>query len=75
MQSLQARTLCALICHRGACAILVRGRTREPEAPVGAQGQGTALFRAAGNGHVETSRLLLEKGAAVDARKEVAAVP
>ncbi len=57
---------------RGACAILARGRTREPEAPVGAQSKGTALFRAAENGHAETARLLLEKGAAVDARSTVA---
>ncbi len=48
-----------------------RGRVRESEAPVGAQGQGTALIRAAENGHAEAVRLLLDKGAAVDARKEV----
>ena len=35
--------------------------------------QVTALFRAAENGHVETARLLLDKGAAVDARSKVVA--
>ncbi len=40
-------------------------------APRGAQGQGTALFRAAENGHAETVGLLLEKGARIDARKQV----
>jgi hypothetical protein len=45
----------------------------DSEAPLGAQVQVTALFRAAENGHVETARLLLEKGAAVDARSKVVA--
>ena len=44
------------------------------EAPVGAQRQGSALIRAAENGHAETARLLLDKGAAVDARNKVVAV-